>query len=71
MRRRRSPSGALAMALLGEPHELKLPTVQEANLSNGLRVISAERHEIPVVNFWLESEFRQFASDDSVCWMRN
>ena len=50
---------------LGEPHELKLPTTQEAALSNGLRVLLAERHEIPVVNLWLEVD-SGFASDEKV-----
>ncbi len=39
---------------LGAAHELKLPAVQESQLSNGLRILLAERHEIPAVNFWLE-----------------
>ncbi|MGI8959359.1 MAG: M16 family metallopeptidase [Bryobacteraceae bacterium] len=38
---------------LGPPHELKLPAIQEDRLSNGLKILIAERHEIPVVNFWL------------------
>ncbi|MBV9503274.1 MAG: insulinase family protein [Acidobacteriaceae bacterium] len=38
----------------GAPHELKLPRLQEDRLSNGLRLLVAERHEIPVVNFWLD-----------------
>ena len=33
--------------------ELKLPTLEKAKLSNGLNLILAERHEIPVVDFWL------------------
>jgi zinc protease len=49
---------------LGAPHELKLPEIQEARLSNGLRVLLAERHEIPVVNFWLEVG-SGFASDET------
>ena len=32
------------------------PEFQRATLSNGLKVILAERHEIPVVNFWLQVE---------------
>jgi zinc protease len=36
--------------------EPKFPRLQRATLSNGLKVILAERHEIPVVNFWLEVE---------------
>ena len=54
-----------ALPPLGPPHELKLPTLQEASLSNGLRVLLAERHEIPVVNFWLEIN-SGFASDETV-----
>lgn len=38
---------------LGDPPELKLPKLQRAALPNGLKIILAERHEIPVVNFWL------------------
>jgi zinc protease len=38
----------------GTPPELKLPKLQRAMLSNGLKVILAERHEIPLVNFWLQ-----------------
>ncbi len=39
---------------LGAPHELHLPPIQEDTLSNGLRLLVAERHQIPVVNFWLD-----------------
>ena len=48
---------ATAQRTLPEPgaaHDLKLPSIQEDRLSNGLRVLLAERHDIPVVNFWLE-----------------
>ncbi len=38
---------------LGPPRELRLPTIHEDRLSNGLKILIAERHEIPVVNFWL------------------
>ena len=38
---------------VGAPPELKLPKLQHATLSNGLKVILAERHEIPLVDFWL------------------
>jgi zinc protease len=37
----------------GTPPELKLPKMQHATLSNGLKVILAERHEVPLVDFWL------------------
>jgi zinc protease len=50
---------------LGTPHELKLPQIHEESLSNGLRILLAERHEIPVVNFWLEVG-SGFASDETV-----
>ncbi|MGD0360720.1 MAG: pitrilysin family protein [Bryobacteraceae bacterium] len=38
----------------GTPPELKLPKLQRVTLSNGLKVILAERHEIPVADFWLQ-----------------
>ncbi len=50
---------------LGAPHELKLPDLKEERLSNGLIILVAERHEIPVVNFWLEVD-SGFASDEHV-----
>ncbi len=37
----------------GTPPALKLPKLQRATLSNGMKVILAERHEVPLVNFWL------------------
>ncbi|HEX4810145.1 MAG TPA: pitrilysin family protein [Bryobacteraceae bacterium] len=39
---------------IGPAHDLRLPHVHEATLANGLRILVAERHEVPVVNFWLE-----------------
>jgi zinc protease len=41
---------------LGAPPELKLPKLQRAALSNGLKVILAERHEVPLVEFWLAAD---------------
>ncbi len=38
---------------VGTPPELKLPKLERATLSNGLKVVLAERHEIPIVNFSL------------------
>jgi len=35
----------------GAPPELKLPKMQRATLSNGVKIILAERHETPLVNF--------------------
>ena len=36
---------------LGKPETLNLPPMQQATLSNGLKVVLAERHSAPVVNF--------------------
>jgi zinc protease len=47
---------------LGHSPVLKLPPLQRDTLSNGLKIILAERHEIPVVNFWLEVD-AGFAAD--------
>jgi zinc protease len=41
---------------LGTPPELKLPRLQRATLSNGLKVILAERHEVPLVEFWMATD---------------
>lgn len=35
----------------GTPPEIKFPDLQKAQLKNGLKIILAERHSIPVVNF--------------------
>ena len=40
----------------GTPPELKLPALQRATLSNGLKIILAERHQVPLVNFTLASD---------------
>ncbi len=37
----------------GAPEKLNLPALQKATLSNGLKVVLAERHSAPVVNFTL------------------
>ncbi len=37
----------------GAPMSLKLPELQKTTLSNGLKVVLAERHSAPVVNFTL------------------
>ncbi|MGB2645287.1 MAG: pitrilysin family protein [Candidatus Acidiferrum sp.] len=49
---------------IGTPPELKLPKLQHATLSNGLKVILAERHEIPLVDFWLNVD-AGYAADQS------
>src|SRR5207237_541020 len=38
---------------LGAPMSLSLPTMQRVTLSNGLKIVLAERHTAPVVNFSL------------------
>jgi zinc protease len=38
---------------LGPPRDLKLPAIHQDWFANGLKILVAERHEIPVVNFWL------------------
>jgi zinc protease len=40
----------------GTPPELKLPKLQRATLANGLKVILAERHDVPLVNFWMAAD---------------
>jgi len=37
----------------GTPPELRLPKLEHASLRNGLKIVLAERHELPIVNFWL------------------
>src|ERR1700676_4054332 len=49
----------------GTPPELKLPKLQRATLSNGLKVILAERHEVPLVTFWLDAD-AGYAADQSI-----
>ncbi|MBV8552324.1 MAG: insulinase family protein [Acidobacteriaceae bacterium] len=48
----------------GTPHDLKLPAIKEDRLSNGLRILVAERHETPIVNFWLDVN-AGFAADQT------
>jgi zinc protease len=49
----------------GEPPALKVPTVQHAQLSNGLKIELSERHDLPEVSFWLILD-AGFASDQAV-----
>ena len=49
----------------GPAHDLKLPKIQEERLSNGLRILVAERHDIPVVNFWMDID-AGYAADQFV-----
>src|SRR5260370_37949441 len=41
---------------IGTPPQLKLPKLQRAKLSNGLSVVLAERHEVPLVSFLMTSD---------------
>lgn len=47
-------SDRTSLPVLGAPHDLQLPSLREERLANGLRLLVAERHEIPIVNFWLD-----------------
>ncbi len=38
----------------GEPPKATFPAIQRTTLSNGLKVILAERDVVPVVNFWMQ-----------------
>jgi len=49
---------------LGTPPELKLPKLERATLSNGLKVILAERPGLPLVNFWMTTD-AGYAADHS------
>ncbi len=49
---------------LSTPPELKLPKLQRATLSNGLKVILAERPGLPLVNFWMTAD-AGYAADHS------
>jgi zinc protease len=46
----------------GAPPELKLPKLQHATLSNGLKIVLAERHDTPIVDFSLIAD-AGFAAD--------
>jgi len=49
---------------LGAFPELRLPKLQHSKLANGMRVVLAERHETPLVNFWLVFD-AGYAADQS------
>jgi len=49
---------------LGTPPELKLPKLERTTLSNGLKVILAERPGLPLVNFWMTTD-AGYAADHS------
>lgn len=50
---------------LGTFPELRLPRLQHSKLANGMKVVLAERHETPLVNFWLAFD-AGYAADQSV-----
>lgn len=49
---------------LGTPPELRLPKLQRATLSNGLKIILAERPGLPLVSFWMTAD-AGYAADHS------
>ena len=49
---------------LGTFPELRLPKLQHSTLSNGMKVVLAERHETPLVNLWLVLD-AGYAADQS------
>jgi len=49
---------------LGTPPELKLPKLERATLSNGLKIILAERPGLPLVSFWMTAD-AGYAADHS------
>ena len=49
---------------LGAFPELRLPKMQHSTLANGMKVVLAERHETPLVNFWLVLD-AGYAADQS------
>jgi len=48
----------------GAPPALKLPKLERTKLSNGLKVVLAERHEVPLVTMWLNVD-AGYAADQS------
>jgi len=50
---------------IGTPPTLKLPKLERATLSNGLKVVLAERHEVPLVTFWLDLD-AGYSADQAV-----
>jgi len=50
----------------GTPPEVKFPELQRTTLSNGLKVVLAERHSIPLVNFNLMVDAGYAADQNSI-----
>lgn len=46
----------------GPPHPLQLPPLHEGRLSNGIRLLVAERHNLPLVSLWIDFD-AGFAAD--------
>lgn len=46
----------------GAPHALQLPHLREDRLSNGIRLLIGERHNLPLLNLWLDLD-AGFAAD--------
>ncbi|MBC7455288.1 MAG: insulinase family protein, partial [Massilia sp.] len=57
-----APLDRSAAPALGQPESLNLPPMQRSTLSNGLKVVLAERHAAPIVNFSMMVD-SGFASD--------
>ena len=49
----------------GTPPELKLPKFERSTLASGLKIMLAERHEVPLVHFWMAFD-AGYAADESV-----
>jgi zinc protease len=49
---------------LGKFPELRLPKLQHSTMSNGVKLVLAERHETPIVNLWLVLD-AGYAADQS------
>jgi zinc protease len=47
------------------PDDVKLPRFQRATLSNGLKVMLAERHETPLVSLWMQVKAGSSADEPS------
>jgi zinc protease len=60
----KAPADRSKLPDLGAFPELHLPKLQHSTLANGMKVVLAERHETPLVNFWLVLD-AGYASDQS------
>jgi zinc protease len=48
----------------GSVTDLKLPKLERATLANGMKIVLAERHNVPLVNFWLIEDAGYAADGD-------